>query len=232
MCVPSVPWKCPICPVTYPVCPVDVLPLELEFPHKSVQTSRVSLGRPEFIPGPLPGHSDHQIPLCEISLSAFFKQKCWEPPDAGLAPPGVWRVPPIPHCNWRTLPSSQAPSLPALSFPLPPTPLGPWLFLQGSGIGRPRLVGGERKGGGGGAQRHLGPDPHLGVFKIANTEPKVRTNSLKIANNRRWLLNNLNRDVFKLNHFVLIDVCSVDLLVACLTISTGFLRGFLRETHL
>ena len=32
-----------------------------EFPHKSAQTSRVSLGRPEFIPGTLPGHSDHQM---------------------------------------------------------------------------------------------------------------------------------------------------------------------------
>ena len=34
------------------------------------------------------------------------RQNCchnWEPPDVGLAPAGVWRVPPIPHCNWRTL---------------------------------------------------------------------------------------------------------------------------------
>ena len=42
-----------------------------EFPHKSAQTSRVSLGRPEFILGTLPGHSDHQIPLCDISLLVF-----------------------------------------------------------------------------------------------------------------------------------------------------------------
>ena len=48
VCVPSVPWKCPICPVKSPVCPADILPLELEFPHKSAQTSRVSLGRPEL----------------------------------------------------------------------------------------------------------------------------------------------------------------------------------------
>ena len=45
------------------------------------------------------------------------------------------------------------PSLPALSFPL--SPHRPWLFLQGAGRGRPRLVGGGvlgRKGveGGGG----------------------------------------------------------------------------------
>ena len=64
-------WTCPICPVICPVCPADILPLECEFPHKSAQTSRVSLGRPEFIPGTLPGHSDHQIPLCDISLSVF-----------------------------------------------------------------------------------------------------------------------------------------------------------------
>ena len=56
VCVPSVPRTCPIRPVIHPVCPADILPLELEFPHKSAQTSRVSLGRPEFFPGTL-----HQI---------------------------------------------------------------------------------------------------------------------------------------------------------------------------
>ena len=54
VCVPSVPWT-PICPVICPVCPADVLPLELGFPHELAQTSWVSLGRPEFIPGTLPG---------------------------------------------------------------------------------------------------------------------------------------------------------------------------------
>ena len=39
--------------------------------------------------------------------------------------------PPIPHCNWRTLPSSQSPSLPALSLPLPPTPLGSFCNAPG-----------------------------------------------------------------------------------------------------
>ena len=34
-------------------------------------------------------------------------------------------------------------------------------------------------------------------------------------------LNSLNRDL--LNHFVLIEVCSVDILVACLRICTGFI---------
>ena len=44
------------------------------------------------------------------------------------------------------------------------------------------------------------------------------------------LLNNLHRDTFK--QFVLIEVCSVDLLVTCLRICTGFVRGsidFFRE---
>ena len=35
-----------------------------------------------------------------------------------------------------------------------------------------------------------------------------------------------------LNHFVLIEVCSVDILVACLRTSTGFQGDFFRETHL
>ena len=94
----------------------------------------------------------------------------------GLAPTGVWRSPPNtpPH-----LPSSQTPSLPALSFPLPPTPLGSFCEAPGGGgpgwcRGRgPRAQGGGgggvlgRKGvegGGGGSKRHLGPDPHLGVL--------------------------------------------------------------------
>ena len=67
-CVSRLSRKCPICHVISPVCPADIPPLELEFPHKSAQTSRVSLGRPEFIPGALPGHSDRQIPLCDFSL--------------------------------------------------------------------------------------------------------------------------------------------------------------------
>ena len=59
-------------PVICPVCPLDILPLECEFPHKSAQTCRMSLGRPEFIPGTLPGHSHHQIPLCDLSLSVYL----------------------------------------------------------------------------------------------------------------------------------------------------------------
>ena len=35
--VPSVP-SCPICPVICPVRPMDILPLECEFPHKSVSS--------------------------------------------------------------------------------------------------------------------------------------------------------------------------------------------------
>ena len=87
----------------------------------------------------------------------------------GLAPTGVLRVPPIPHCNWRTLPSSQPPSLPALSFPLAPTPLGS--FGKAPGGGGPSWWGGrgpraKRGGRGGGSKRHLGLDPPLGALDI------------------------------------------------------------------
>ena len=91
--------------------------------------------------------------------------------------------PPGPHCNWRTLPSSQTPSLPALSFPLPP-PHPPWLFLQGSGRGRPgwwgrgrgpRAQGGE--GVGGASKRSLGPDPHLGALHVDSSKPRFATSS-------------------------------------------------------
>ena len=79
----------------------------------------------------------------------------------GLAPTGVWRAPPIPDCNWRTLPSSQTPSLPALSFPLPPTPLGS--FCKAEGGGGPGWWGGgvlgRKGGGGGGFQAALGARP-------------------------------------------------------------------------
>ena len=56
----------------------------------------------------------------------------WEPPDVGLAPTGVWRVPP-PHPPLQL----EAPSLKPKPFPprpLPPSsPHPPWLFLQCSG---------------------------------------------------------------------------------------------------
>ena len=42
-------------------------------------------------------------------------------------------------------------------------------------------------------------------------------------------LNDLNRDMFK-QLFVLMEVCSVDILVACLRISTGFEGDSFRET--
>ena len=87
----------------------------------------------------------------------------------GLAPTGVWRVPPSPMVVGGPLPPSQTPSLPALSVPLPPTPLGSFCKAPGGGgpgwwEGRgPRAQGGG--GGGGGASKpHLGADPHLGVL--------------------------------------------------------------------
>ena len=71
--------------------------------------------------------------------------------------------PPIPHCNWRTLPSSQTLSLPVLSFPLPPTPLGS--FCKARGGGGPGWWGGGvlgRKGVEGGLQAALGARHTLG----------------------------------------------------------------------
>ena len=57
--------------------------------------------------------------------------------------------PPIPPCKWRTLPSSQTPSLPALSFPLAPTP--PLALFA-----RPREGAAQACGGGGGVLRRKG----------------------------------------------------------------------------
>ena len=62
--VPSVPSSVPSVPRTF--CPLNV-----NFHINRPKTSRVSLGRPEFIPGTLPGHSHHKIPLCDISLMVF-----------------------------------------------------------------------------------------------------------------------------------------------------------------
>ena len=51
--------------------------------------------------------------------------------------------PPIPNCNWRTLPSTQSPSLPALPSLFPPPPLALFAMFRESGTGRPSLVWGE-----------------------------------------------------------------------------------------
>ena len=91
---------------------------------------------------PPPTRSGDAPPRPRSHRKNLFMFMCifWEPPDVGLAPTGVWGSPPIPHCNWRTLPSSQTPSLPALSFPLPPTPLGS--FCKAPGRGGPSWWGG------------------------------------------------------------------------------------------
>ena len=115
-----------------------------------------------------------------LSRSVFSTARCFGhapaptfvgSPQMGLAPTGVWRVPPIPHCNWRTLPSSQTHSLPALSFPLPPSPLGS--FCKAPGGGGPGWWGGgvpRRKGVKGGwppsgtwGQTHIWGHSNLGV---------------------------------------------------------------------
>ena len=64
-----------------------------------------------------------------------------------------------PPLQLEDLPSDHSPSLSTL--PLPPNP--PWLFLQCSGRGRPRLVWGRGPRVGGGSKWHLGPDPQLGL---------------------------------------------------------------------
>ena len=102
------------------------------------------------------------------------KNTTLEPPDVGLAPTGVWRVPPIPHSNWRTLPSSQTPSIPAPLLPSsPPTPLGS--FCKAPGGGGPGWWGGRgprvpRGGGGGGLQAALGARPTSGGTRLRDSE--------------------------------------------------------------
>ena len=93
--------------------------------------------------------------------------------------------PPIPHCNRRALPSSQSPSLPALSLPLPPTPLGS--FCNAPGRGGPVWCGGRGSRVQGGVegralQRYLGPDPHLGVLDLPRNNLKFTKDFLSLPN--------------------------------------------------
>ena len=80
----------------------------------------------------------------------------WEPPDVGLAPTGVWRVPSHPPLQLED------PSLKPKPFPPRPLPSSsphpPWLFLQCSGSparGVPIWCGGRGPGGGGGTLQTL-----------------------------------------------------------------------------
>ena len=100
-------------------------------------------------------------------LRPFSLEIDWEPPDVGLAPTGVWRVPP-PHPPLQL----EDPSLKPKPFPprpLPPSsPHPPWLFLQCSGSpgrGGPVWCGG-RGPGGRALQRYLGPKPTSGGTQI------------------------------------------------------------------
>ena len=94
-----------------------------------------------------------------------------EPPDVGLVPTGVGRVPPpILHCNWRTLRSSQPPFPPPPSpslFPPPPLALFARLWegaaQAGGGGGGPTAKGVE---GGGGLQAALGARPTSGGTRL------------------------------------------------------------------
>ena len=76
----------------------------------------------------------------------------WEPPDVGLAPTGVWRVPPHPPLQLEdpSLKPKPFPPRPLPSFFPPP----PWLFLQCSGSpargvpGPPAVLGARPTSGG------------------------------------------------------------------------------------
>ena len=106
-------------------------------------------------PGKIPGKLLEKI--FPESRNAIGSPQMWVWPQLvfGGSPP------PIPHCNWRTLPSSQTPSLPALSFPLPPTPLGS--FCKAPGGGGPSWRGGRGpRAQGGGGQAALGARPTSG----------------------------------------------------------------------
>ena len=111
----------------------------------------------------------------EAFISSLF---IWEPPDVGLAPTGVWRVPPpIPHCNWRTLPSRQSSSLPTLSLPLPPTPLALFAMLRSPGQGGPVWCGGRGSGGGvdgGGPSSGTWSQTHIWGYSIHSQRFNIR----------------------------------------------------------
>ena len=106
----------------------------------------------------------------------------------GLAATGVWRAPSIPHCNWRTLPSSQSPSLPALSLPLPPTPLGSFCNAPGVRHGASQSgVGGGVPGGWGGEgpPAVLGARPTSGGTRLKQGAVQIRLWVWSLASRKR-----------------------------------------------
>ena len=84
-------------------------------------------------------------------------------PRCGSGPNCRLEGTPHPQGNWRTLPSSESPSLPTV--PLFPHPPGTFRNAPGwatwAGVGEAAHGGGR----GGSSKRHLGPDPHLGAFE-------------------------------------------------------------------
>ena len=71
MCVPSVPWTCPICPVICLVCPADILPLEFEFPHQNTQVSGCFWDVPSLSLGCFRGMPTTKF-LCVVFLYRLF----------------------------------------------------------------------------------------------------------------------------------------------------------------
>ena len=111
-----------------------------------------------------------------------LRRQCWEPPDVGLAPTGVWRVPPHPPLQLEDpFPQAKSPSLPALSLPL----LGS--FCNAPGVrdaGRPSLVGGGVLGGveGDGPPAVLGARPTSGGTR----QCRCRTTEGRFSMPKKW----------------------------------------------
>ena len=97
----------------------------------------------------LAGLGCSSVPVLDLYCICCFD---WEPPDVGLAPTGVWRVPPHPSLQLEDPSLKPKPFPPRLLPPSspPPTPLALFAMLRESGTGRPSLVWGEGSRGGGG----------------------------------------------------------------------------------
>ena len=97
--VPFVPETGPVCPDTVPLsCPIQNL-VGISALKNPPPLPEDTLPTPTPVcpaPPPLLPESGQGFRIGQ----KFSCTKFWEPPDVGLAPTGVWRVPPIPHCNW------------------------------------------------------------------------------------------------------------------------------------
>ena len=121
------------------------------------------------------------VRTCENVCQQIMESPEVESPQMWVRPQLVFAgSSPSPIAIGGPFPQAKSPSLPALSLPLPPTPLDS--FCDAPGRGGPVWCGGRgpRVQGGGGVegralQQYLGPDPHLGVLDEDN--PLVNVNS-------------------------------------------------------